>query len=199
MKLTRNEVVEIIEQLKPKRFTLPNYLTISKHIAEKVLFVVESEKIQEVIKRELFAYKRLGKHYSDNNIVIDTDDFVFEVFSPSNDNVEEQDRNSQPSAKCYKPSHDISRRQILRRTEDVWNEVKLLAEKEGITVSQILGLLLTRCTEKDVVEIGTSLWENNVKASNISIDKAIAIYTGSKLGRDTYTNQKKLLDFDGLE
>ena len=198
MKLTRHEVGQIIQDLKPNRFTLPDYVTLSKYIAENTLSVVESTTFQEVVQYELKEYKRLGKKYGDDRFVIDTDDFVFEVFS-QNDNDEEQEVNPQPQPppKSYKPLHNVSRRQILRRTDELWQGVKSLSEKENVKASQIIGLLLTRCVEKDVVDIGTSLWENNVKPPQVSIDKAIAIYTGSRLGRDTYTDQKKLLDSDG--
>ena len=51
MKLARDEVGQIIKELKPSRFTLPDYMTLSKYIAENTLCVVESETFQEVFER----------------------------------------------------------------------------------------------------------------------------------------------------
>ena len=92
MKLTRHEVGQIIQDWKPNRFTLPDYVILSKYIAENTLSVVESTFFQEVVQYELREYKRLGKKYGDDRFVIDTDDFVFEVFS-QNDNDAEQEVN----------------------------------------------------------------------------------------------------------
>ena len=44
-----------------------------------------------------------------------------------------------------------SRKQLKNRTDDLWKEVQKLARLEDITESRVLGLLLTRCTDRKCI------------------------------------------------
>ena len=47
------------------------------------------------------------------------------------------------------------------RTDDLWKEVQKLARDEEIAESRVLGLLLTRCTDKKGIrDIGKELCKN---------------------------------------
>ena len=102
------------------------------------------------------------------------------------------------SPKRCKTLQEVSRKQILRRTEQIWKYINVVASKEYIKVSQLLGVLLTRCEAKDIQTLGSDLWEDNTKEQQLSVDITLAMYTDCNLGRESYTKQKKLLDSYGF-
>ena len=57
------------------------------------------------------------------------------------------------AAKVRKPLSDVTRRQVLRRTDKIWEAVTTVAAEENILVHQLLGLLLTRCGEQKITDI----------------------------------------------
>ena len=73
------------------------------------------------------------------------------------------------------------------------------ASNSDIEPSQLLGLLLTRCKEKSVREIGQSLWKKMKEDKKLPVETALVIYNDSNLGRSTYTNQKRVLAAAGFD
>ena len=93
-----------------------------------------------------------------------------------------------------------SRKQLKNRTDDLWKEVQKLARDEEIAESRVLGLLLTRCTDKKGIrDIGKELWasDKSITDPKLSVATALAVYTDCQLGKQTYTNLKRVLKSGG--
>lgn len=60
---------------------------------------------------------------------------------------------------------------------------------------KLSSLLLTRCSEKYVADIGYDLWTGNYKAKTqkIPTETYLTVYNDCKLGSQTYTKQKIIL------
>ena len=154
MKLNRIDLEKIIKSLKPNRFNLPTAKTLTKCVAEE--FDIEADDtLENVMKKELCHFKRTS-NYSSNEVILDTVDFEAKIRTVECDIFKEN------SPKRRKSLLDVSRKTLLRRTNDIMEEVELLAEKEGVKCCQILGLLLSRCKDADAdcKEIGKKLWED---------------------------------------
>ena len=77
---------------------------------------------------------------------------------------------------CYKPSTSASRKrpleeldsrkQLLRRTNEIWADIQAVAAKESVTSSQLLGLLLTRLPDQGSRDFGNSLWNKSARETN---------------------------------
>ena len=80
--------------------------------------------------------------------------------------------------------NDTSRRNLLCRTDDIVLKVKLFAAEEGVEISRILGLLLTRCDPKVAQTYGKLLWEaksesrsdSNQSSLFVPSEAALAVY-----------------------
>lgn len=94
-----------------------------------------------------------------------------------------------------KASVELSRKQQLERTKDIWSRLKLKAEKEEIDITR-LGFLLNRCSS----EIGKNIFENKDVNLNsmIPIVTALTIYSDCNLGTETYTKQRRLISSVGI-
>ena len=99
----------------------------------------------------------------------------------------------------YKHLTDLSWMQQKRRTQEIYNQVIAVAEKEKVDLPRLLGLLLKRADSKAVRDIGDDLWKgrNSSPDEPLAVETLLALYTDSSLGRRTYTNQKKLVDAAG--
>ena len=73
--------------------------------------------------------------------------------------------------------------------------------EKGVKVSQILGLLLlTRCNDTVVCNMGKSSWEDNLNDSRtLPINSTLTLYTDCRLGRDTYMKERKLFKSSGFD
>ena len=92
-----------------------------------------------------------------------------------------------------------ARKQEIRRTEDIWNEVKKFSEKENIHASKVLGLLLTRCEDVNMKKIGRKIMDGEDEAEKeIPVVTALTIYCDCNLGRETCTKQRRLLKEAGF-
>ena len=90
---------------------------------------------------------------------------------------------------------ELSRKQQLERTKDIWSRLKLKAEEEEIEIVRLLGFLLTRCSSERETQIGKNIFEKkdvNLN-STIPVITALTIYSDCQLGRETYTKQRRLL------
>ena len=63
----------------------------------------------------------------------------------------------------------------------------------------ILGLLLTRCSDKESRDIGKDLWQHETvdNKNTLAAYTALAVYTDCFLGRDMYTSLKRILKAAG--
>ena len=164
MNLNRINLAKIIKALKTDRFNLPTAKTLSKCVAEEHNIEAD-DTLENVMKKELCHFKRTSS-YSSTEVILDTANFEANISSVECDIVKEN------SPKRRKSLLDVSRKTLLRRTNDIMEEVELLAEKEGVKCCQILGLLLSRCKDADAdcKEIGRKLWishENLLKTHNV--------------------------------
>ena len=187
MKLTRLQLATLIRDAKKDRFNLPSENDLTQYVA-KHFSITPDDSLKEIMKKELNYYKRSGKAYGNNTIVLDT-----EMFKKStNSEVQEPTLPIPPSPKRQKWEN-------RRRTDEIWNAVEKLAEKENVKPSQLLGILLTRCDSSAVTDIGEMLWEDDLThSSKLPMDSTLALYTDCRLGRETYTKQKKLFEGSGL-
>ena len=78
-----------------------------------------------------------------------------------------------------------SRDQLKTRTQNIWNCMLEDASNSDREPSQLWGLLLTRCKEKSVREIGQSLWKKTKEDKKLPVETALVIYNDSNLGRST--------------
>ena len=83
---------------------------------------------------------------------------------------------------------------LLKRKEKIWNEVCQYAGEENVAEWRVLGLLLTRSSNKDAKRIGQELWTNTKSEGKLPVEPAMTMMMDSKLGRATYNSQRKLLD-----
>ena len=69
-----------------------------------------------------------------------------------------------------------------------------LAKSEKVDVSKILGLLLVRCDDFKLEEIGRQIVEGefNKRLSEIPVLTALKIYSDCNLGKETYTKQRRI-------
>ena len=99
---------------------------------------------------------------------------------------------------------EVGRKQLKRRTNELFKSVQELATKENVSVARILGFLLTRSPESEKLrEIGESIWNNgspsSVESNSIPVESCLVLYNDCKLGRQTYTKQKKVLENAGFK
>ena len=99
---------------------------------------------------------------------------------------------------------ELSRKQLKRRTDDVFAAVQNLATAENVSVARVLGFLLTRSPESEKIrQVGEMIWNegspNNLSNSNtVPEESALLLYNECKLGRQTYTKMRKLLTNAGF-
>ena len=102
-----------------------------------------------------------------------------------------------PGKKRHKSLDNItSHRNLPHRTVDAFSNVKIFALEEGVEISRILGLLLTKCETSLALRCGKLLWEanydplpeNNKSSLLVPVETALAIYHDSSPGRQTYSN-----------
>ena len=186
MKLTRSQLCLIIQEAKPDRFSFPSDRELTDIVAKK-LSIVSNSQIRDILKRELYLFKR-SKNYGDETVVLDSLKF------------EEVDQHGPPPPKYRKSLDDVSRRQVLRRTDPIMAEISKVAAEESVEVYRLLGLLLTRCKDKQISDIGEMLWKKGSQdtTTKLPIETALVMYTDCGLGRETYTNQKKLFASAGF-
>ena len=100
----------------------------------------------------------------------------------------------------YKSFDTLSRKRQLRRTNEIFGKVSEFAAFEKIDVIRLLGLLLTRCSEKDASNIGQDLWTGKYKETTpkLPIETSLAVYTDCSLGRQTYTKMKRIFSCAGM-
>ena len=163
----------VIKDAKPDRFSLPSETSLAACVAKELKIAV-TVKLKEIIKKELHYYKRNCKTYCDTTFIVDSEDFPMEACPPA--------------AKVCKSLSDVTRRQVLRRTDKIWEAVTTVAAEENILVHQLLGLLLTRGGEQKITDTGEILWKNEQfeNCTKIPLNTALTIYADSALGRETY-------------
>ena len=163
-------------------------------IAE-TLSVKSTAELKNIVADQLRAYKKDRKH-PHKRVVLDSADF------------DQKENHPPPEKKRYKSLDSVtSRSNLLYRTDDIFSKVKLFAAEEGVEISRILRLLLTRCDTKVAQTYGKLLWEAKSDSSSesnrsslfVPVETALAVYHDSNLGRKTYSNQRKILSAAGYK
>ena len=89
---------------------------------------------------------------------------------------------------------ELGRKQLKRRTDEVYKSICELAKEEKVNVARLLGFLLTRSPENDDIrEIGQNIWNHKTghfqDKKVVPIESCLVVYNDCKLGRQTYTKQ----------
>ena len=190
--LTWTQVVDIFVECKKSRFHPPNWEEVEKSIAAS-LNVENDSKLHDVLLPLRSKYLKLqkqekGKHSgervtTDNTVVLKRRDLNIISEEP-------------PKKRKSKSLTDLtSSKQLRRHTDKLWDDVCTFSRNEGQDEWRILGLLLTRCQNQKAREFGNHLWNDPDSAAQLQvpIDTAMAILVDSSLGRQTYSNQRKIL------
>ena len=212
-KLSWEELKDIFIQCKPSQFKPPDWCAVQDIVSSK-LGVLNDENLHEALvpfRKKFSVLKKKQKSVWSNERNSDVDALVLrksqlnpvqenDSDSEEVDEVEDEDGQSRPKY-IKKDLTDLkSKKALLKRTDKIWEDVCNFASAEGVEVHRLLGLLLTRCDNKDVSKIGSNLWEENDEKLNdgVSIDTATAIMVDSGLGRQAYSNQRKMLKYSGF-
>ena len=114
-------------------------------------------------KRKTLNYDEYDKNQSDrkNEILmqVEVDN------SPPDDEM--------PAVKARKAFNDLNRKQQVRRTQEIWEDVNKKADDEGISVERLLAFLLTRCNAKDHQEAGRKLLDGEKATESHTTDHRI--------------------------
>ena len=170
---------------------LKKYIQLKKrHFTEKRIAINWNELSSMGSAETVLHYHRRSENTTSDNIGGSTN-----TDSDINNNNNSSSRLSSSSRK--RPLDELdSRRQVLRRTDKILGKIQAVATEENATTSQLLGILLTRCSDQESRDIGHSLWDKSSppsKKQNISVDTSLVIYTDCNLGRNKYTTQKRVL------
>ena len=114
------------------------------------------------------------------------------------DKSDNDEKKSEPTPCKKKKLDELQRKQLIRRTDEIFNIVSEYANDEDLEIHRVLGLLLTRCEKKLHRDIGNKLWLNDFDEKICPIENTLALYTDCGLGRATYRNQRKLLAVSGF-
>ena len=200
MKLNQKEIFDIITDLRSKLqstvglgIPYPSINEVCDEIS-KQMCILPDQTFKDIVAYQLKRYKTLSSkkhvgHKGDTTkTVLDSD--IFTSCRPP------------PPTKKRKSLDEVkSRKQLSRRTKEIFDNVKEFADEEGVEVTSILGLLLTFCSSKEVSELGEKLWNKTATQYKIQVplSTALAIYCDSGLGRGTYSNQRKMLSSAGFK
>ena len=94
------------------------------------------------------------------------------------------------------PLDELSQRHARRRTDAILTQLKEEAEKQMITVTQLLGYLLYRVNythDKAVAEVGKKLFDQESVDREVTLDEALHMLSTYRLGRSAYTSLRHYL------
>ena len=99
---------------------------------------------------------------------------------------------------------ELGRKQLKRRTNEVYKSICDLAKDENVSVARFLGFLVTRSPENyDIREIGQNIWDDKTghfqDEKVVPIESCLVAYNDCKFGWQTYTMQKQSLKLLDLE
>ena len=196
MKLTQQDIFEIITNLRleiEKKgifHPYPDFNSVCSAICKK-LCIKEDEVLRNIASNQLKQFKlsssKKGPRQASTDIVINSDDFA-------------SSRPNPPPKKRKSLELLTSRKQLSRRMEPIFNEIKQYANEENVEITRVLGLLLTLCGSKAVSDIGERLWNDKLSDdTKVPVVTSLAIYNDCNLGRQTYTKQRKILSATGFK
>lgn len=186
MKLTQKRIFEIITFIRSKldsrgiAIPYPDEASIAAEICNEINIIAD-ESVRDIARYQLKQYKSKKGKSDSEQVAIDSCNFT--------------SSRPEPPVKKRKSLDELtSRKQISRRVQLVFDQLKQYAEEEDIEVHRILGLLLTFSRQKAVSDIGESLWNNKTvnNPKQVPVDTALTIYNDCSLGRLTYTNMRKI-------
>lgn len=206
-KLSWEELKEIFIHCKPSQFKPPNWCAVEDIVSSK-LGVLNDENLHHALgpfRKKFWVLKKKQNSVKSNKRNSDIDvleDLLVLDKSQLNPVQEVEDEDGQSRPKYIKKDlTDLkSKKALLKRTDKIWEDLCKFASSEEVEVHRLLGLLLTRCDNKGASKIGSNLWEENEEKLNdgVSIDTAMAIMVDAGLGRQTYSNQRKILKSSGF-
>ena len=190
MKLTQQELFEIITNLKPSKTKRPDVNLLSTHVAA-MMDVKLCDDLKNIMKKQLLSYKRARESRTDGNsdVVVDSGDY------------ESTAAINEAPIKKRKSLDNLSRKQILRRTDEQFKSLEKFASDEGIELARVLGLFLTRCKTKSMQDIGNQIWLDGIKETpnQLPVQTSLTIYHDCNLGRQTYTQQRRIMSKTGVK
>ena len=88
---------------------------------------------------------------------------------------------------------DIDHKQILWRTNQIFQDVCDYAANEKMTIDRVLGL--TRSAAKEDTQIGEKLCGGDIldEVDQVHVVTTLTVYSDSNIVRQTYTNHRKIL------
>ena len=163
-------------------------------LVEQEFGVQVTDEQKDNLKKSLKKYHATKKRkFTDNRVAVDWDELK-KLGAPKTVVLSSSTKSKTQSRK--RPLEELgSRKQLLRRTEDIWAKIQAVAAEENVTDSQLMGLLLTRCPDQKSRDFGNSLWNKSPQSSSkkIPVDTALVLYTDCNLGRSSYTTEKNVL------
>ena len=173
--VTWNAFVQICDDKKPSLFKHPLWEDVYQELSTR-LGVPDNELLHENVRplRERYfklkksSQKKWSADRSEENdeIVLRSDDL-----SPSDTIIATEP----PKKRKMKSLDQLGEKQMLRRTDDLWNMVQEFSAENNETPLRILSLLLQRCGDKQARQFGKEVWmEGNV--STKKKDKMISLH-----------------------
>ena len=159
---------------------------------------------EQQVKNVIDRYKSLKKKKIKPTNVIDWNnirsEFKDETIYVSVEESQQQERINTNSAKKIRRSLDnLERKQMKERTNSIYEQIVKKAADEGIEVDILLTLLLTRSSSKRVRQLGKQVLKGGDESNNtMEVQTATAVYADLKLGRQTYTQTKRIFKAAGF-
>lgn len=184
------------------------YSTVIRKVEETFNCVLNDDVQMDFVKKSFKSYKlNKDRWFTKKRIKLDFDVYRSNFkrnLDEKEEYIEVEDsmvldevvNNNNDSMSFRKRFDDLSRKQQLERTKDIWSRLKIKAEEEEIEITCLLGFLLTRCTSEKESQIGKHIFEKkdvDRKDTIIPTITALTIYSDCNLGRETYTKQRRLL------
>lgn len=205
MKLTQEQLFDIIKDLKPDKFKLPELGVLTNRVAT-ILEVKPCNNLHARMKVLLKDFKRhqniksrkssLDRTKILDSTVLDSDDYQ------ENDSVEMSIENqSVPPKKNRKEFHDLSNRMKRDRTQPIADLLSEYVESEGLTMSELLGYLMHRMLYKSnrrLANIGTDIFEGTFEDKSYDLDEAIAMMHTLMLSKHQMRQMKVFLKSKGI-
>ena len=147
-------------------------------------------------EKTIEAYLSYQREVFYNPSTIVEDDITMSSASSPEQNVEggstvEENEEVHMRTVPLSPLDELSQRHARRRTDAILTQLNEVAEKQMITVTQLLGYLLYRVNythDKAVAEVGKKLFDQESVDREVTLDEALYMLSTYRLGRSAYTS-----------
>ena len=176
---TRSDVYNLLESETPLDET-------------KKEIVLKSFKRFSVNKQQWFKSKKLKLDLPEYEKKLPNGQEVLFEYEPTS--TEKTTTSTENTPVKRKKFRDLDRKQQLRRTQSIFDSLNEMAKDEDISVENLLGFLLSRCDYRNYFQLGNKIFhDEDIPVGEIPLLTALTIYCDCKLGRQTYTHQRRLL------